>query len=38
MFAYVIIRDYIYSSASVYADEEGLLEIIPVMFKWKTVK
>ena len=31
-------EDYVYSSAPVYAGEEGLLEIIPVTFNVKTVK
>lgn len=29
--------EYIYSSAKYYADEECLLDIIPVSFRWKTV-
>lgn len=31
-------EDYVYSSAPVYAGEEGLLEIIPVTFSVKTIK
>ncbi len=30
-------EEYNYSSAAVYADMEGLLDIIPVTLKWKTV-
>lgn len=32
------VEEYKYSSAGVYADKEGLLEIIPVVLEWKTVK
>jgi REP element-mobilizing transposase RayT len=31
-------EEYKYSSAGVYADKEGLLEILPVILEWKTVK
>lgn len=31
-------EEYKYSSAGVYADKEGFLEIIPVVLEWKTVK
>lgn len=31
-------EDYIYSSAPVYADHEGLIDIIPITFRVKTVK
>ena len=31
-------EDYIYSSAPVYAGNEGLIEIIPITFRIKTVK
>jgi REP element-mobilizing transposase RayT len=36
----IVIRpeDYKYSSAANYADQEGLLDIIPVGSKWRTVK
>jgi REP element-mobilizing transposase RayT len=31
-------EEYKYSSAGAYADKDGLLEIIPVVLEWKTVK
>jgi hypothetical protein len=31
-------QEYIYSSAKAYADEKGLLEIITIDRKWKTIK
>jgi hypothetical protein len=31
-------EDYQYSSAEYYAEQEGLLEIIPVVLNWKTVR
>ena len=31
-------EEYIYSSAKSYAGEDGILEVIPVSFRWKTVR
>jgi hypothetical protein len=31
-------EDYKYSSAGNYAEQEGLLEIIPIVLNWKTVR
>jgi REP element-mobilizing transposase RayT len=31
-------EEYIYSSAACYAEKESVLEILPITFKWKTVR
>ena len=31
-------EEYIYSSAKYYSGEESLLDIIPIDFKWKTIR
>lgn len=30
-------EDYVYSSAGYYAGQESILDIVPIMFKWKTI-